>query len=201
MTVPVWSRPQACNGRLRVRISYADLISSKLGSPACTRTSVLNCTLTLEKIGPRPRRYKTVGFLNRAIVIFDSSIYRGRTLLAERMGDVGPSRRVVHFSFNTCILENDKKRCGPDPNEHHWGRLFVMRKPALISRNLQRRRQQSQLSARSIAGIMIMLALIGEGNRASAQNSAPTMEVANTMSVEPNLRYAGGCDHGHGAIA
>jgi hypothetical protein len=67
------------------------------------------------------------------------------------------------------------------------GRLFVVGEPGLIRRSRRRRRQPLQLVAGSVAGMMmlVMLALIGEGDRACAQSGVLIIDVAKTIPAEP----------------
>jgi hypothetical protein len=60
-----------------------------------------------------------------------------------------------------------------------------VREPALIRGLRQRCRQPLQVLAGSVAGMMVMLAPVGEGDRAFAQDVVPTIDVAKTVLAEP----------------
>ena len=61
-----------------------------------------------------------------------------------------------------------------------------MREPALIGGSWQRRGQPYQrVVGGAVAGTMVMLALIGEGDRAYGQDGTPTIEVAKTIPADP----------------
>jgi len=61
-----------------------------------------------------------------------------------------------------------------------------VREPALIGGSWQRRRQPYQrVVGGAVAGTMVMLTLIGEGDRAYGQDGTPTIEVAKTIPADP----------------